>query len=73
MDDVVQYQVVYSRSEKKIRLKLQLRQGGGFEKVRKAVKDAMRENYNFGNVEVVESEDFDKTPTGKLRFVYMID
>jgi len=73
MDDVVQYQVVYSRSEKKIRLKLQLRQGGGFEKVRKAVKDAMRVNYNFGNVEIVESEDFDKTPTGKLRFVYMID
>jgi phenylacetate-CoA ligase len=65
---VIQYQVVYRRSADRLQVKLHLRDdsvdAGGI------VKEIMREKFNYDKVDIVYSDTFDKTPTGKLRFVY---
>lgn len=73
MNDVIQYQVTYSRSGKKMVVKLKLRKGSSIELAQQTILQTMEGKFNFENVEIISTEQFDKTPTGKLRFVYMTE
>jgi phenylacetate-CoA ligase len=68
---VRQYQVIYRRVSDKLLVRVSLRDQS--EGVPELIKNAMREKFGYEHVEIVESATFDKTPTGKLRFVYSID
>lgn len=73
MSDVVQYQISYSRSEQKMTVRLQLANGGSEEEACQAIRRNMNEKFHFSNIEIIRTAEFDKTPTGKLRFVSMTD
>jgi phenylacetate-CoA ligase len=68
---VVQYQVVYHRSTKKLELKLHL--DDTKVNVGEIVKKTMIDKFKYKNIEVIYTDIFDKTATGKLRFVYSTD
>jgi phenylacetate-CoA ligase len=71
MTTVIQYQVVYSKSDQKMTVKLHLRDTT--ENIPALVRSRMKESFGFDNVEIVETDVFDRTPTGKLRFVFTVD
>lgn len=68
---VIQYQIIYRRSKDLLEVKLHVRDN--LVDVGDIVKRCMRNNFNFINVAVIYDDKFDKTPTGKLRFVYTTD
>jgi phenylacetate-CoA ligase len=65
---VIQYQVVYHRTIDRLQVKLHVRDDSV--DAGEIVKKIMKDKFNYDNVDIVESDVFDKTPTGKLRFVY---
>jgi phenylacetate-CoA ligase len=68
---VEQFQVVYSREEEQLRVRLKVTDQS--ENVATMVHARIRDSFNFTNVKVEFTEAFGKTPTGKLRFVYTVD
>jgi phenylacetate-CoA ligase len=68
---VRQYQVVHLRKSDRLEVRVSLRDKS--EDIHGIVRRAMKENFNFDRVDILETEIFDKTPTGKLRFVYSLD
>lgn len=68
---VIQYQVVYNRSLDQLAMKLHL--SNNSVDVASVVRNVMKEKFDYDNVLVVYDDNFDKTPTGKLRFVYTIE
>jgi phenylacetate-CoA ligase len=68
---VEQYQVVYSKSEQRLRVRVQVTNRS--EKIDEIVAKKMEECFGFRNVTVEFTDHFDKTPTGKFRFVYSVD
>ena len=68
---VIQYQVVFKRSTGRLLIKLHLSEFSA--ELGNMLKQAMQEKYGFDAVDVEYGDSFDKTPTGKLRFVYCID
>jgi phenylacetate-CoA ligase len=71
MPSVIQYQVVYHRQAARLRIKLHLRDQSV--DVGAVVGETMREKFGFCDVDLEYGNAFDKTPTGKLRFVYSVD
>lgn len=71
MSSVVQYQVVYHRQACRLVIKLHLRDQSI--NVGEVVKKTMLDKFGFNDVDVEYGDSFDKTPTGKLRFVYSVD
>lgn len=71
MPEVIQYQITFSRSKGEMIVKFHLKEKTGY--AEKKVRQIMKEKYNFDNLQFVYTDSFDKTPTGKLRFVYMED
>lgn len=71
ISSVVQYQVVYNRSVDQLVMKIHLKDNSV--DVGNIVREVMREKFSYDNVLVVYDDKFDKTPTGKLRFVYTIN
>jgi phenylacetate-CoA ligase len=71
LSNVIQYQVVYVRSENKMIIKLHVKKD--YADAAQKVRQIIREKYQFENIEVSYTDTFDKTPTGKLRFVYTVD
>lgn len=71
MPEVIQYQVVFHRSTERLVIKLHVRAQTAA--VGDVVKKTMAEKYGFTAVDIEYSDVFDKTPTGKLRFVYSVD
>lgn len=71
MPSVVQYQVVFHRLKKRLIIKLHLLDQSV--NVGDIVKKTMEDKFGFSCVDIVYSDSFDKTPTGKLRFVYCVD
>ena len=70
-DEVEQFQVVYSRHEQQLLLRLKVM--GPHTGIETMVRERLREGFNFSNVRFDFTDKFDKTPTGKLRFVYSVD
>lgn len=68
ISSVIQYQIVYHRSLDRLEVKLHLKDNsvdvGG------KVKRIMIDKFNYNNLDIIYGDSFDKTPTGKLRFVY---
>lgn len=71
ISSVVQYQVIYDRSVDKITVKLHL--SDDVIDVGSLVRKIMEDKFDYTNVFVEYDDKFDKTPTGKLRFVYAIN
>jgi phenylacetate-CoA ligase len=71
MSDVVQYQVVYHKKEQIMRIKIHLKNSKT--DPGQTIRQYMEKNFDFSNIEINYTANFDKTPTGKLRFVYMVD
>jgi len=71
MSSVIQYQIIYYKGADRLEIKLQ--QNDSSENVWEMIKKTMAEKFNYYNVYVSYTDKFDKTPTGKLRFVYMVD
>ncbi len=71
ISSVIQYQVVYHRSADRLEVKLHLKNNSV--DAGEIVKQIMKEKFDYNNVEIVYGESFDKTPTGKLRFVYSLE
>ncbi len=70
-DTVKQFQVVYSRSEQRLRMRVRVTDRS--ERIDEMVRRKMEECFGFRNVSIEFTEQFDKTPTGKFRFVYSVD
>jgi phenylacetate-CoA ligase len=68
---VRQYQVVHLKRSDRLEVRVSLRNKS--EDIHGIIRRAMKENFNFDRVDILETEIFDKTPTGKLRFVYSLD
>lgn len=68
---VIQYQVVYHRGLNQLHVKLHMKDDSV--DVGAIIKKTMKDNFNFENVHIAYDDTFDKTPTGKLRFVYCTD
>ena len=71
MPSVIQYQVVFHRLTECLMIKLHLRDLSV--DVGAVVKKTMEDKFGFTGVVIEYSDSFDKTPTGKLRFVYCVD
>ncbi|MBV5330671.1 MAG: phenylacetate--CoA ligase family protein [Chlorobium sp.] len=71
ISSVIQYQVVYDRSVDKLTVKLHL--SDNVNDVGNLVRKTMADKFDYANVFVEYDDKFDKTPTGKLRFVYAIN
>jgi len=71
MPSVIQYQVVFHRLTKRLVIKLHLRDQSV--RVGDVVKKTMEEKFGFTDVDIEFSDTFDKTPTGKLRFVFCVE
>ena len=71
MPSVIQYQVIHKRSAGKLQIKLHLSQPSS--DIGDMVKKTMVDKFGFNDVDVEYGDSFDKTPTGKLRFVYSVD
>lgn len=71
MPSVIQYQVVFKRSTNRLQIKLHASDQG--EEVGGLIKRSMAEKFGFTDVDVEYGDNFDKTPTGKLRFVFSVD
>lgn len=68
---VIQYQVVFKRSTGRLQIKLHLSESS--DTIGTMLKQTMADKFGFNAVDVEYSDLFDKTPTGKLRFVYSVD
>jgi len=68
---VIQYQVVFKRSTGRLQIKLHLSESS--DTIGTMLKQTMADKFGFNAVDVEYSDSFDKTPTGKLRFVYSAD
>ena len=71
MPSVIQYQIVFHRLTECLMIKLHLRDQSV--DVGAVVKKTMEDKFGFTGVDIEYSDSFDKTPTGKLRFVYCVD
>lgn len=71
MKSVIQYQVVYYRFSDQLLIKLHLEEPS--EDIGNMVRKTMADKFGFTNTTVEYTDSFDKTPTGKLRFVYSVD
>lgn len=71
LSSVVQYQVIYYRSTDRLVVRLHLIDESV--NVGDMVKKNMNEKFGYKNIDIVYSDKFDMTPTGKLRFVYQVD
>ncbi|TLN03586.1 phenylacetate--CoA ligase family protein [bacterium] len=71
LSSVIQYQVVYHKAIDRLRVKLHV--SGSTENAGEIVQKTMREKFDYENVDVLYSDQFDMTPSGKLRFVYQVD
>lgn len=71
ISSVIQYQVIYDRSLDKLLVKLHL--SGDPDDVGSLIQTTMKDKFDFSNVSIEYNDKFDKTPTGKLRFVYSIN
>jgi len=71
MPSVIQYQVVYHRQSRRLVIKLHLRDQSV--NVSHVVKNTMFDKFGFNDVYFEFGDTFDKTPTGKLRFVYSVE
>lgn len=71
LSSVIQYQVVYHKALDLLRVKLHV--SDSTEKAGEIVRKTMREKFGYENVNIVYSDQFDMTPSGKLRFVYQVD
>lgn len=68
---VVQYQVIFKRSTGRLLIRLHLSEH--VSEIADMLKQSMLEKYGFHDVDIEYSDVFDKTQTGKLRFVYSVD
>jgi phenylacetate-CoA ligase len=68
---VIQYQVVYHRSLDQLEVKLHLKDNSV--DVGSIIFEIMKEKFDYNNVNIIYCDSFDKTATGKLRFVYSKD
>lgn len=68
ISSVIQYQVVYHRSVDRLEIKLHLKDNSV--DTGDIVKKIMKDKFDYNNVDIIYGDLFDKTPTGKLRFVY---
>jgi len=68
---VIQYQIVYHRLAGRMQIKLHLNEPSN--DVEGMIRKTMAEKFGFHNIEVEYTDCFEKTPTGKLRFVYSVD
>lgn len=71
MPSVIQYQIIFKRSTGRLLIRLQLNESST--DIVTMLKQTMLEKFGFANVDVEYADSFDKTPTGKLRFVYSVD
>jgi len=71
ISNVVQYQVVYFKSLQKLHIKLHLRNLS--EDPSSKIRQMLSEKFSFDDIEFIYTNIFDKTPTGKLRFVYTVE
>lgn len=71
LSSVIQYQVVYHKAIDRLRVKLHV--SSTTENAGEIVRKTMREKFGYENVEILYSDQFDVTPSGKLRFVYQVD
>lgn len=70
-NNVEQFQVVYARSEQLLLIRMRVKNNAV--KVEKMVREKLEQGFGFTNVKFDFTDHFDKTPTGKLRFVYSVD
>jgi phenylacetate-CoA ligase len=68
---VIQYQVIFSRVTGRLLIRLYLSEPSG--DIEPMLKQTMIDKYCFRDLDVEYTDTFDKTPTGKLRFVYSVD
>lgn len=68
---VEQYQIVYHKKSQKMDVMLKLKFPG--ENVEGMVIEEMVKKFNFKDISILHVDQFRKTPTGKLRFVYQIE
>jgi phenylacetate-CoA ligase len=71
ISNVIQYQVVYYKSLQKLQIKLHLRNLS--DDPSHAIREMLFNKFSFNNIEFIYTENFDKTQTGKLRFVYSVE
>ena len=71
IETIIQYQVVFHRKSGRMVVKLHLRDD--LVDAGEVLRRAMLEKFGFGDVDVEYGDTFDRTPTGKLRFVYAVD
>ena len=71
LSSVIQYQVVYYRAFDRLDVKLHVKETK--ENAGEIVRKTMQEKFGYENVEIIYSDKFDMTPSGKLRFVYQVD
>lgn len=71
LSSVIQYQVVYHKTIDRLRVKLHV--SDTTENAGEIVRKTMREKFGYENVDILFSDQFDMTPSGKLRFVYQVD
>lgn len=68
---VIQYQVIFKRSTGRLLVRLHLSEHSG--DIEAMLKQTMLDKYGFTGLDFEYTDAFDKTPTGKLRFVYSVD
>jgi phenylacetate-CoA ligase len=68
---VEKFQVVYYKKSSKLQIRLKIR--GKSENLDEIVKKEIYNKFKFQNVEIIETDNFDKTPTGKFKFVFSVD
>lgn len=68
---VIQYQVIHHKKIDLIEVKLHM--SNNSVDVGEIVKRTMIEKFDYNKIKIIYTDNFDKSPTGKLRFVYAID
>jgi len=71
IDSIERYQVQYSSSSKEMTIKLK-----GFtrdDRVIKFLKDQIFKHFQFTNLNILYTDKFDKTPSGKFKFVWVTE
>lgn len=71
LQTVQQFQVIYSKSQQQLRVRVKVTEKS--ERIDDLIRQKMDDAFGFHNVKVEFTDSFDKTPTGKFRFVYSVD
>lgn len=71
MPSVIQYQVVYHKKSERLVIKLHVRDNTI--NAGDVVINTMQDKFGFSGVDIEYGDVFDRTPTGKLRFVYSVE